>query len=750
MRIMNENILPTQLKSTEKGKPFSLVVPCATVFLSSFCIMVIELVAARLIARHLGSSLYTWTAMIGVVLAGITIGNYFGGRIADRYGSRVLAPLFVISAASCVAAVILNYVVGEWSWLWHFSWPARVFSHVFAVFILPSTLLGTISPVVAKMALDQGLATGRTVGNIYAWGAAGSIAGTFATGYVLISAFGTVAIIWAVATLLMLMGVLYGLRRRVFHVALALFLVVLAFALGPWNWAKEAGASILLRKAQQPGIVYEAETAYGYVAVKRTAVEPEIRQFHQDKLVHSSLRMDDISKLQYEYQQIHAAVTKRLAQNKRKLSTLSIGGGGYVFPRYVLDRWPGSSVDVAEIDPGVTEAAMVAFGLPRDTPIRTITMDARNYIDSLIHSESTGEATRRYDFIYADAFNHHSVPYQLTTKEFNDSVAELLKPDGVYMINLIDIFSGGEFLGPYFATLEQTFDHVVVIDEEGPDTTRKTFVLVASKKSLNLHGLNTEAPAQDLRIRVFSEKRKKALREKAGGILLTDDYAPVDNLLAPVARRAAVAVWTEMIEEEARGFFDAGNFDESISKYQELLELSPEWWAVDAYTKIGFMLAQQGKPEDSVRIYREVLEFNDEAELKENVHHIHLSLGIALQRMAQHEEAREHLQLAVDGYEKEVLDKPRSRPPLEQLGDTYAALASWSEAAEVFAKTLTLDPANMTNQLKASQSLEAEGRYQEAIASIERGIAAMSQRDRREEAAQLREYLAMVKSRQPE
>ena len=144
-------------------------------------------------------------------------------------------------------------------------------------------------------------------------------------------------------------------------------------------------------------------------------------------------------------------------------------------------------------------------------------MDARNYIDSLIHSESTGEATRRYDFIYADAFNHHSVPYQLTTKEFNDSVAELLKPDGVYMINLIDIFSGGEFLGPYFATLEQTFDHVVVIDEEGPDTTRKTFVLVASKKSLNLHGLNTEAPAQDLRIRVFSEKRKKALREKAGG-----------------------------------------------------------------------------------------------------------------------------------------------------------------------------------------------------------------------------------------
>ncbi|MFA5251569.1 MAG: fused MFS/spermidine synthase, partial [Phycisphaerae bacterium] len=65
-----------------------IFIPSATVFLSSACIMVLELVAGRLIARHLGSSLYTWTSVIGVVLAGITIGNYLGGRIADRFEAR--------------------------------------------------------------------------------------------------------------------------------------------------------------------------------------------------------------------------------------------------------------------------------------------------------------------------------------------------------------------------------------------------------------------------------------------------------------------------------------------------------------------------------------------------------------------------------------------------------------------------------------------------------------------------------------
>src|SRR4030043_2139367 len=96
-----------------KAKRFlPLLIPSATVFISSACIMVLELVAGRIIARHLGASLYTWTSVIGVVLTGITIGNYLGGRIADRFpAKKALASLLGISSAACVAVIILNNLV---------------------------------------------------------------------------------------------------------------------------------------------------------------------------------------------------------------------------------------------------------------------------------------------------------------------------------------------------------------------------------------------------------------------------------------------------------------------------------------------------------------------------------------------------------------------------------------------------------------------------------------------------------------
>ena len=204
---MDKTTEPSQKTANSK----LLIIPCSTVFVSSFCIMVIELVAGRMLARYLGSSLYTWTAVIGVVLAGITIGNYTGGRLADRFKpKKTLATLFAVSAVSCVVTIALNNLAGGWIWLWQFSWPTRTFLHVSFVFLLPSTLLGTISPVVAKMALERGLPTGRTVGDIYAWGAAGSIAGTFAAGYYLIAVMGTISIVWLMGGVMMLIALLYA------------------------------------------------------------------------------------------------------------------------------------------------------------------------------------------------------------------------------------------------------------------------------------------------------------------------------------------------------------------------------------------------------------------------------------------------------------------------------------------------------------------------------------------------------------
>ena len=289
-----------------KSKGFvSILIPAATVFFSSACIMILELVAGRLIARHLGSSLYTWTSVIGVVLAGITIGNYLGGRIADRFCARkAIAVLFGISSVACVVIVVLNNLVGKWNVLSYLNWPWHVFTHVSLVFLIPSTLLGTISPVVAKMALDRGLPTGRTVGDIYASGAAGSIAGTFLAGFYLIAAMGTIAIIWTVGFALLLVAILYWHRFRVLYLWAAIFTVLMTMGMAPAGWAESAGSSIALREKSDANILYEAESQYCYIAVRQLSKDPDRREFVQDKLKHSEIIMNDIRNLQYFYQQV--------------------------------------------------------------------------------------------------------------------------------------------------------------------------------------------------------------------------------------------------------------------------------------------------------------------------------------------------------------------------------------------------------------------------------------------------------------
>ena len=512
-------------ETEETSRYRALVIPSLTVFITSFCIMVLEIVAGRLTARHLGSSLYTWTSVIGVVLAGITLGNYIGGRMADRFQARkTLACLFAISSVTCVVIIILNNVVGEWTWLWKFNWPMRVFIHVLLVFLLPSTLLGTISPVVAKMALDRGLPTGRTVGSIYAWGAAGSIAGTFAAGYYLIAAMGTIAIVWIIAAVLVVMAILYCVRFWPLYIWAVMFCCVLVMGTAPWQWAKETGAGLALRKEPDKGIIYEDETAYCYVSVEQLSSTPDRRTFMQDKLKHSEIIMDDVLDLQYFYHDIYAAITGGLSADKDNLTVLVLGGGGYSFPRYVEKVWPGSQVDVAEIDPGVTEAAIQAFGLERDTSIRTFTMDARNYADALLEQELKSGLKTRYDFIYGDALNDYSIPYQLTTWEFNDKIAQLLTNDGVYMVNVIDIFDSGLFLGAIINTLEKTFPYVYVVTRgDLPRAARSTFVVIAAKQILDIDNLCAQYQRKSQNLWHLSESDMQALREKMGGRVLTDD-----------------------------------------------------------------------------------------------------------------------------------------------------------------------------------------------------------------------------------
>ena len=184
-----------------------------TVFVSSCCILVLELVAERIIAPYVGMSLYTWTAIIGVVLAGISLGNYLGGRLADRWASpALLGGILAVGGLASLGTLVAD----GWGVLSAVKWPLlpRILVVVASLFFLPAAILGTVPPILAKLAVRDLDRAGRTVGQIYAAGSAGSIVGTLASGFLLVPWFDTHVIVGGVGAVLVLLGLFFLLGRR--------------------------------------------------------------------------------------------------------------------------------------------------------------------------------------------------------------------------------------------------------------------------------------------------------------------------------------------------------------------------------------------------------------------------------------------------------------------------------------------------------------------------------------------------------
>ncbi len=542
MATISDPVTSQNVQPQPKASIWVWMLPNFTVFVSSLCIMVVELVAGRLIARYVGSSLYTWTSVIGIVLAGIAVGNYLGGRLADRYRpTEALASLFLIASATCLLTPMLNIHAGNWILLRDQEWVLRIFGHVFLVFFLPSSLLGTIGPVAAKMALDLGRETGRTVGSVYSWGAVGSIVGTFLTGYYLISVIGTVAVLLGVAAILLGMAFLFGARSLLAFLWTGVVVASFIAMSGPFEQARVVGERLGLRPYEGDWIHFQEETQYSLITVEDDMEMEGVRSMTLDFLIHAYVDINDTGRLIYEYEQVYAAVTRAAVKDwpqDRVLRALSLGGGGFVFPRWLLRHWPDSYLEVAEIDPEVTRAAHEAFGLPADTPIRIFNLDARNHVEDILRRQETA-AEGLFDLVYSDAFNHYSPPFHLTTRDFNQKLRQLMTPDGVLLVNVIDIYRSGRFVGAMINTLEQSFPHVYAISSSlaGPsdDDERDTFIVLGSGRPLDVNELSINSAIG----MVLDPEQLAMLRRRSQGLVLTDDYAPVDNLLAPVIRLAS-------------------------------------------------------------------------------------------------------------------------------------------------------------------------------------------------------------------
>jgi hypothetical protein len=163
--------------------------------LNGAIIMVLEIVGARIIAPHFGSSVYVWTAVIGVILGVLSAGYWYGGRLADRHASdRGLSLILGLAALVLLVSLLtreLSLGLAE-----TLGGDIRLQALVAALLIFAPAnfLMGTVSPYLAKLRITELSTAGSSVGGLYAAGTAGSIVGTFAAGYWLISVMGNRAL----------------------------------------------------------------------------------------------------------------------------------------------------------------------------------------------------------------------------------------------------------------------------------------------------------------------------------------------------------------------------------------------------------------------------------------------------------------------------------------------------------------------------------------------------------------------------
>ena len=489
-------------------------------FVASFCTLVIELVAGRVLAPYVGVSLYTWTSIIGVVLAGISLGAYAGGRLADRrpFDSTLIVLLIAAGLTAMIIAPATNvlddllsdYAVAT-------TLLARVVVLSLVLFFLPSFFLGMISPMAVKMAVRDLATTGSVVGKIYAFSSLGSIAGTFTTGFYLIANFGTRATLIGTGAALIASALLVPRRTRLGAAAvIVIALLVIAFRPKPLLPPHQTDL-----KPQDFGVFHFEESQYYTIQVERTVRDDTgapLTALHLDHLVHSYTDPADPAYFEYVYLRIFHDVVGWTARRTPVFRLLFIGGGGYTLPRLVEREFPDAEIDVVEIDPAVTRTAQRFFGLGRDTAIRTFNEDARWFA-----MRAPVGSTAPYDVIFIDAFNDLSVPYHLTTREMTAQLQRLLAPGGAIVANLVDDLRRGRFVASYARTAESVFGpgNVIVLAESPADleSVRATFVVVAS----------TEARAIAASSATAYPVPPAALRN---GMILTDDHAPVDNMLA--------------------------------------------------------------------------------------------------------------------------------------------------------------------------------------------------------------------------
>ena len=495
-------------------------------FVSGMTTLAIELSASRLLGSVFGNSNLVWANVIGLMLLYLTVGYFLGGRLADRMPRASVLLQLILWAAFLAALIplVARPIISRAAQAVFGAEAALAlgsFLVLLALFALPVTLLGMVSPFVIRLAVRDVSQAGKVAGQVYAISTLGSLLGTFLPVLVTIPQIGTTRTFLLFAGLLFAAAGLPLLRirpRRGFrYLALPAIIALLA---------NNALASPLRPPAKDATLLYHKESEYNYIQVQEDRDGYRYLYLNEGQGVHSQWHEDKVfygGTWQYFLAASYFNAAPFTADQMDSLLLIGLAAGTTARQyQAVYGDIPMSGI---ELDAEIMAVGAEYFGMNAGSlpSLTTIAGDGRYELRKL-----PGE----FSVIGIDAYRPPYIPWHLTTVEFFGEVKARLADDGALAINVGRTDTDRRLVDALANTLRQVFPSVHAIDVPQSFNT----ILVATPQPTHADNLRANlahrVDSVDPRLYDILQQAADSIADTgASDIIFTDDRAPVENLV---------------------------------------------------------------------------------------------------------------------------------------------------------------------------------------------------------------------------
>jgi len=496
------------------------------VFVSGAVLMALEIAGSRVLAPNFGSSIFVWGSLISVVMTALSIGYYWGGWMSAREPSYSrLATLLVIPGIVIFFLPFVYPAINDWIAAIDLGNRLSPLVACSALFLMPGVFLGTVSPYVIRLAATQLNTVGSTAGTLYAVSTAGSIFGTLLTAFYLIPVLGVSNIIHSLGVTLVVLSLIVVPLMRFQRATGARAVTAGWLFLGSFGCFSLASAPLAWAKT-----LLQKDTFYHRIRVEE---DEEARYMYFDRTLQSAMTLKDPTALRLVYSR-YTSIGMTFRPDAKRMLLIGVGGGS--IPKKLNKEFPNLVIDAIDLDPEVIRIAKDHFNLAEHKNLQLHAQDGRLFLARTQH---------QYDIILLDAYFTDSMPFHLATKQFFELAQKKLAPNGIVVANLISAVTGpsGKIARSFVRTQRQVFPQTYIFASRRPDNvsldTIQNVIVIATrdKQRVNIKDIVKRAmaldkglfpdPVQDIAVAYFD----RPLPEDVP--ILTDDYAPTDNLLNP-------------------------------------------------------------------------------------------------------------------------------------------------------------------------------------------------------------------------